>query len=576
LRAITRGLCLALGAHMTSFSRMKRAWCCTVIAQLTLTALVACSSNSGDGNDGSSGGKADDPDGSGPIVYLDQGLSADDRAHWLRDGLGNRVVPKSWFFALKDTTTGAMLADKANLGAIGFLYDDGEDVPMGLAENDGPGGPWLGGNCGGCHMQQIAYHGKRMRIVGGTNKLVLNDWFYKAFASIVNTSRDPVEADAFVTRLLGPAASDPNLKAQVRAALDQSAAQLGPIVDNWAAMHPIHDGPGRFATNEIIGNLAGGQLDPRNLRPERGYVGAPSVWGTDLQRWMHADGQNESRMARNAAGFSVTDAFFTDATGLTQVNWNPEDVHRDAHELTAKVQAPAWPEDILGRINRGAAARGEQIYDAKCAGCHTPDNDGQFLVNKLTDYRQIGTDRSYIEAQTDIDPATGARVERSLFTGALGAMFPDQNGQPRATVKMISEFLPMFSQTAENLRYAQLGITPAQAAQMEHGRSNQWRRTEAFMARPLTGVWTTAPYLHNDSVPNLYELLQPAAERSKTFRIGGEFDPKRVGYRSPGDQGYLFDTTTPSNDNGGHEGEDFGTTLSDGDRYDLIEYLKTL
>ena len=53
----------------------------------------------------------------------------------------------------------------------------------------------------------------------------------------------------------------------------------------------------------------------------------------------------------------------------------------------------------------------------------------------------------------------------------------------------------------------------------------------AYKARPLNGIWTGAPYLHNGSVPNLYELLLPAAGRSETFYIGSwEYDPVRVGY----------------------------------------------
>src|SRR5262249_17411833 len=34
-----------------------------------------------------------------------------------------------------------------------------------------------------------------------------------------------------------------------------------------------------------------------------------------------------------------------------------------------------------------------------------------------------------------------------------------------------------------------------------------------YKARPLDGIWATAPYLHNGSVPNLTELLKPAAQR---------------------------------------------------------------
>jgi hypothetical protein len=76
-------------------------------------------------------------------------------------------------------------------------------------------------------------------------------------------------------------------------------------------------------------------------------------------------------------------------------------------------------------------------------------------------------------------------------------------------------------------------------------------------------------------VPTLYDLLQPASRRPATFRRGGrEFDPVKVGYREPPpDQpGFLFDIRLPGNRNIGHE---YGTDLSEGDRLDLLEYLKT-
>jgi len=58
-------------------------------------------------------------------------------------------------------------------------------------------------------------------------------------------------------------------------------------------------------------------------------------------------------------------------------------------------------------------------------------------------------------------------------------------------------------------------------------------KVEHYRARPLNGVWATAPYLHNGSVPSLYWMLTPAAERPTQFCIGSrDFDPQQVGYRA--------------------------------------------
>jgi hypothetical protein len=96
-----------------------------------------------------------------------------------------------------------------------------------------------------------------------------------------------------------------------------------------------------------------------------------------------------------------------------------------------------------------------------------------------------------------------------------------------------------------------------------------------YRAAPLAGVWATPPYLHNASVPSLYELLLPPEKRSKSFYLGNrEFDPVKVGYRPEAfEGGYHYDTTRRGYANRGHT---YGTTINQADRMALIEYLKTL
>ena len=120
-----------------------------------------------------------------------------------------------------------------------------------------------------------------------------------------------------------------------------------------------------------------------------------------------------------------------------------------------------------------------------------------------------------------------------------------------------------------------------------------------YRARPLNGVWATAPYLHNGSVPSLWWLLAPQSERPTQFCMGTrDFDPEHVGFpvdpKTPpscknGET--LFSTTWPDgspihgNSVLGHSLEGtpgpgkpgvIGRMLSEDERYDLIEYLKTL
>jgi hypothetical protein len=114
---------------------------------------------------------------------------------------------------------------------------------------------------------------------------------------------------------------------------------------------------------------------------------------------------------------------------------------------------------------------------------------------------------------------------------------------------------------------------------------------EQYKPRPLEGVWATPPFLHNGSVPNIWELLGPVNKRSKKFFVGRRmYDPVKVGYvTEPVDGtsgGFWMDTSIPGNENTGHEFSGpadapkpwpkgvIGRALSDEERWDIIEYLK--
>ena len=109
------------------------------------------------------------------------------------------------------------------------------------------------------------------------------------------------------------------------------------------------------------------------------------------------------------------------------------------------------------------------------------------------------------------------------------------------------------------------------------GVKQEWIDTldKGYLSRPLTGLWATAPFLHNGSVPTLWDLLQPAERRPKRFPVGHrEFDPVKVGFVDrPARVVWEFDTSANGNRNTGHE---YGTALTDDQKWDLIEYLKSL
>jgi hypothetical protein len=102
-----------------------------------------------------------------------------------------------------------------------------------------------------------------------------------------------------------------------------------------------------------------------------------------------------------------------------------------------------------------------------------------------------------------------------------------------------------------------------------------------YKSRPLNGIWATAPYLHNGSVPTLYDLLLTQEQRPEKFGyVDGEMDLVKGGLKDQASHPDAFQFKVFDNDfmvtgnwNGGHE---YGAGLTDEEKMDLVEYLKGL
>lgn len=103
---------------------------------------------------------------------------------------------------------------------------------------------------------------------------------------------------------------------------------------------------------------------------------------------------------------------------------------------------------------------------------------------------------------------------------------------------------------------------------------------DGYVAPPLDGVWATAPYFHNGSVPTLAAVLDSSRRlpRTRIARRAGDYDLDAVGWRAdPADPTatgkWIHDASLPGHDNRGHT---FADRLSASARRALLEYLKTL
>jgi hypothetical protein len=295
-------------------------------------------------------------------------------------------------------------------------------------------------------------------------------------------------------------------------------------------------GPGRVDTFNAPKALLNFPMercaDPRELI---GNVDFPSIWYQGPRKGMqlHWDGNNTSVDERNLSA-----AF---GTGAYPPTLDVDRVLRTAKWLeTAK--PPTYPYPIDGPL----AAQGQRIYDEYCARCHgtreppfrhNPPQPDE-LVGTVVPIDRIGTDRWRLDSYTWVLAVN----QSTLYAGYE----------------------------------KDWGFDPPYPQRFSH-----FRKQPGYANSPLDGIWLRAPYLHNGSVPNLWELLQPEKERAGSFYRGNDvYDPKNAGFVSTvpeqdGRKFFLFNTQVPGNGNGGHTGPTFGTDLADGDKWALIEYLKT-
>lgn len=262
------------------------------------------------------------------------------------------------------------------------------------------------------------------------------------------------------------------------------------------------------------------ELEGRVLRTRLLNTGAYVPEGTDPDRALARGAITDAHL--DALG-TIT-AFFTVPSmgSAPEVALAHAPRARDVMRWAAGHRAQPWP----GPRDDRAAARGRALYAGRCAACHGRYDD-DLADPRLASFPNwvgdVGTD----PLRADLFGAqTIAAIEATAF-----------------------------------------------------GPHVEPRDTGAYAAPPLTGLWTSAPYLHNGSVPTLRALMRPA-ERPERFAVGSHrLDMARVGVGPtlPGEPfgpPVVVDTTRPGLGNEGHEAPFEGMTGNELD--DLLEYLKRL
>jgi mono/diheme cytochrome c family protein len=201
---------------------------------------------------------------------------------------------------------------------------------------------------------------------------------------------------------------------------------------------------------------------------------------------------------------------------------------RDLQAFLRSLKAPKYPFPM----DVAHAASGQRVFEKTCARCHGTYGESGEYPSKIVALDVIGTDRARAVGLSD-------KLVAHYNATWLGEPHP---ANPRMT---------------------------------------------GYQAPPLDGIWASAPYLHNGSVPTLHHLLKSSSRPARFKRPPStdfsHYDRVHVGWtyevvESPNsltreERPFYFDTARYGLGNGGH---DFGDKLSEDDRMSVIEYLKTL
>jgi hypothetical protein len=471
-----------------------------------------------------------------------------------------------------------------------------DGLPVGIAKAVVPDGRWKGEwaglTCAACHNGQIAFKGAKIRIAGGNNnKLDFYTFLGGLDAALQAALSDPAKFDRMAKRM---GVEDTVGRNEVRRQLIDDAKSVHIYLER-TALTPTAAGPGRVDALALIHNqVMATQLGlPENWRPAMAPVKFSFVWNVPQSAWAQWSGTLPDPVLRN--GGEVVGVFAksdfsspTRADGLFESTIDFKGLIR-LEELLRKLAPPQWPEDILGPIDPAKVAAGKALFAQNCSGCHStwphrwsePRLEGKrFIENAIVGQSVIGTDPMQF-GNPQFQQTSGFR------TGALGQFLPPP--LTGAALAPASELFGVIRTTFFPIEIDALNLA-AEQRRRAHGYKPFYPDPQdpapavpAYKANPAEGMWTNAPYLHNGSVPNLYELLLPAAQRSKQFFIGRDFDPVRVGVDTSGETGrFLFDTSRTGNSNAGHSFENgpgpgiIGPLLSDEARWAIIEYLKSI
>ncbi len=550
------------------------------------------------------------------LVYLDQGWDQTnkfrERSYYTPQG--SHLIPYNWFLALEQAGNEKLIRDPSNMNRLRFLTHrpqpeedhslysqlNPDGLPVGFVK-DPPfkkGTPdkegWMGFNCSACHTNQIDYKGTGIRVDGGPSMADFQGFLEEVRDGLNATLADNAKFDRFAKRVNRKDASA--LKQELKV-FTQGFNQL--VLRNHS---PLRYGFARLdAFGAIVNEVAKNIGQPQDILPANAPVSYPFIWDAPNMDKVQWNRSVDNPIARNAG--EVVGVYGEITPQPTQRPPFKSSIR--LHDLFAleqwlvELKSPKWPEEHLPKIDRQKAAEGKILYDRYCDGCHSND-----LKNNMTNPQDNFAGKSFIKTKgiyikkMGTDPRMAQNFASRFFEAGpvVKALMPEWKSEcgkvPAGMV--LGKFIRVLVgpellklPPKQFLEYTGYRVNPKEPEPAvdctkvtPEMKKAMLKEVLVYKARPLNGVWATAPFLHNGSVPNLYQLLLKESDRDPEFCVGSrEFDPVNVGFKYKPDpktgcgNDFKFETKLSGNRNTGHN---FSSRLNEGERRQLLEYLKTL
>ena len=342
------------------------------------------------------------------------------------------------------------------------------------------------------------------------------------------TLKEPAKFDRLAARL---GASESGAKAALRQRFELDAERTRQY--RLPLVTPVVWGPGRHDAIGLIINRVTAVLPgvPQNWSTPVAPTKPPFLWNSPQGLWTQWRGVQQVPIERNLIEtmgvFMSINLVANDAgEGLFESNAAIGNLQA-VENLLERLAPPSWPEDVFGKIDRAKAQMGKNLFVPLCSGCHNvwpyawtePNKYGKrFVLVGLTPQSYVGTDPNQFETVRDY-------VMPRQLSPYMPGPFKDKDLVPTGD---------MYFGVAKSVLQTAIGKARIPEADMPNLLGYRELPTprppeKVYKAAPRDGVWSTPPFMHNGSVPNLYEMLVPAKERTKKFCRGREFDPVKVG-----------------------------------------------